>query len=352
MNIQELKKIGIQKLTENNVEEVNIKVSILLQFVLGMSKSELLINDQKVVSESDKERYLGYITELIEGKPIQYITNCQEFMGLSFYVNENVLIPQPDTETLVEKAIESIEKFLERRQFVRLFSNRKDKLKEESKIGEQRTAGNFIRVLDLCTGSGAVAIAITHYFRKNGKKGKIKIYASDVSEGALKIAKMNEKQLIENDHNDEAKSISQDGETLMKADMFEDTGEQLIKRDMYEDVEIHFIKSNMFENIENKFDLIVSNPPYIETSEISNLSKEVQSEPHIALDGGKDGLEFYRIIAKEGRKYLREQGRILVEIGYNQKESVTKIFEDYHNVNCYKDLAGNNRVISVEKQVK
>ena len=110
MNIQELKKIGLQKLIENNVDEAAIKVNILLQFVLGMSNTELLINYQKSVSEGEEERYFTYITEIIEGKPIQYITNHQEFMGLNFYVNENVLIPQPDTETLVERAIERKEK--------------------------------------------------------------------------------------------------------------------------------------------------------------------------------------------------------------------------------------------------
>lgn len=281
LNIQELKKIGIQKLIENNVDEVAIKVNILLQFVLGMGKTELLINDQKSVSKGEKERYFTYITEIIEGKPIQYITNHQEFMGLDFYVNENVLIPQPDTEILVEKAIERIEKC------------------------------KYIKVLDLCTGSGAVAIAIANYFRKKGTNCKIEICASDVSEEALDVAKMNAAQLLGN-------------------------------------VEIQFVKSNMFENIDGKFDLIVSNPPYIETDTISQLSKEVQREPHIALDGGADGLDFYRIIAKEGRNYLKEHGSILVEIGYAQKESVSRLFEGYDKVECFKDLSGNDRVIAAE----
>ena len=118
-----------------------------------------------------------------------------------------------------------------------------------------------------------------------------------------------------------------------------------------ERIEVQFVKSNMFENIDGKFNLIVSNPPYIETDTISQLSKEVQREPHIALDGGADGLDFYRIIAKEGRNYLKEHGSILVEIGYAQKEIVSRLFEGYagyDKVECFKDLAGNDRVIVAE----
>ena len=110
MNIQELKRIGIKKLTENNVDEAAMKVSILLQFVLQMNKTELLIKDTMPVSQAEEESFFNYVEEIIEGKPIQYITNHQEFMGLNFYVDENVLIPQPDTEILVEQAIAQIEK--------------------------------------------------------------------------------------------------------------------------------------------------------------------------------------------------------------------------------------------------
>src|SRR5699024_5890389 len=108
--------------------------------------------------------------------------------------------------------------------------------------------------------------------------------------------------------------------------------------------------SNLFDNIERKFDIIVSNPPYIEEDIIPKLSKEVQNEPHIALNGGKDGLDFYRKIAQEGRKYLQEDGYIFLEIGYNQREYVNKIFsefEEYRNIECIKDLAGNDRVMKI-----
>ena len=197
-------------------------------------------------------------------------------MNLNFYVDENVLIPQPDTETLVLQAIKRIKQY----------------------------ENNNIKVLDLCTGSGAIAISLAKEFENKN----VQVYASDISDKALEVAKKNSKK---------------------------------------NDVHINFINSNMFENIDEKFDIIVSNPPYIETETIKKLSKDVQQEPHIALDGGFDGLEFYKIIASEYEKYLNDNGTLLLEIGYNQKQSVTELFIN-RNVECIKDLAQNDRVIIVK----
>lgn len=279
MNIQELRKKGRDKLINANVYEANIKVDILLQYVLGMTKTELISSSLKEITYSEEKKYIEYLEQIVKGKPIQYITNVQEFMKLNFYVDENVLIPQPDTEILVEETLK--------------------KIKEESKI------------LDLCTGSGAVAISIEHYLKN---KTKLEIFASDISKEAIKIAKKNAE---------------------------------------YNNANIKFILSNMFENIKEKdFDILVSNPPYIERNTIQTLSKEVQSEPQIALDGGDDGLDYYRIIAKEGHKYVKSGGYILVEIGYNQKESVINIFnkyeEKYIDIKCIKDLNRQDRVIEVK----
>ena len=279
MNIQELRKRGKDKLINANVYEANIKADILLQYVLGMTKTELISNSLKEVTDSQEKGYIEYLEQVVKGKPIQYITNIQEFMKLNFYVDENVLIPQPDTEILVEETLK--------------------KIKEESKI------------LDLCTGSGAIAISIEHYTKS---KTKLEIFASDISKEAIKIANKNAE---------------------------------------YNNANIKFILSNMFENIKEKeFDILVSNPPYIEKNIIPTLSKEVQSEPQIALDGGEDGLDFYRIIAKEGYKYVKSGGYILVEIGYNQKENVINIFykyeEKYIDIKCIKDLNRQDRVIEVK----
>ena len=279
MNIQELRKKGRDKLINANVYEANIKADILLQYVLGMTKTELISNSLKEVTDSEEKGYIEYLEQIVKGKPIQYITNIQEFMKLNFYVDENVLIPQPDTEILVEETLK--------------------KINEKSKT------------LDLCTGSGAIAISIEHYAKS---KTKLEIFASDISKEAIKIAKKNAE---------------------------------------YNKANIKFILSNMFENIKEKdFDILVSNPPYIEKNIIPTLSKEVQSEPQIALDGGEDGLDFYRIIAKEGYKYVKSGGYILVEIGYNQKENVINIFKKYEKkymaIKCIKDLNRQDRVIEVK----
>jgi len=203
--------------------------------------------------------------------------NLQEFMKLNFYVDENVLVPQPDTEILVEKVVE-------------LIKNKK------------------VDVLDLCTGSGAIGISIAKYSENT------KVAVLDISKKALDIARINSKN---------------------------------------NNTEIEFILSDMFKNLENrKFDFIVSNPPYIKTNEIEKLSNEVKNEPHLALDGGQDGLCFYKVIINEGYNYLNENGCICLEIGYDQKNDVLNLINKsgkYTDVKCYKDLGGNDRVIIFQK---
>lgn len=288
MDIQKLRNFGRKKLIENNVEDSNFKSEILLQHILNMDKTELIINSKIEVQHDLEQRYISYLDKIIEGKPIQYITHKQEFMGLYFYVDENVLIPQPDTEILVEKTIRTV-------------------------TANNKLLSQNIKILDLCTGSGAIAVSLENYLQN---KCNIEIYASDISEKAIDVAKRNAKE---------------------------------------NNAKVKFIISDMFQNIEeNNFDIIVSNPPYIEKATITTLSKEVQNEPHLALDGGIDGLDFYRIIAKEGYKHLKSGGYILVEIGYNQKESVSNIFKEYTDqymdVKCTKDLNGQDRVIEVKRR--
>lgn len=276
MKIKELINYGKNKLIENKIEDENIKTKVLLKYFLNVDDSYLIIHNDENQDKEIETKFINCINELIEGKPLQYITHHQEFMNLDFYVDENVLIPQPDTEVLVLQTINIIKQY------------------------ENRN----IKVLDLCTGSGAIAISTAKAFENQA----VQVYASDISDKALEVAKKNSKK---------------------------------------NDVHINFINSNMFENIDEKFDIIVSNPPYIETETIKKLSKDVQQEPHIALDGGFDGLEFYKIIASEYEKYLNDNGTLLLEIGYNQKQSVTELFIN-RNVECIKDLAQNNRVIIVK----
>lgn len=278
LNIQEVQKYCIEKLKENNIDEYRLKTKLLICKAINKKKEYLIIHDKEELQNDKILEIKNNVERIIEGYPIQYITGYQEFAGLDFLVNENVLIPQPDTEILVEETINI------------------------SKIMEQP------KILDLCTGSGAVAISL-----KNRENIAV-ITASDISRNALDIAKENAKK-----HN----------------------------------VEINFIESDLFENIKNKFNIIVSNPPYIKTEVINSLSKEVQNEPHLALDGGQDGLEFYRKIINEAYKYLENEGYLLLEIGYDQKNNVIELVEEngnYTQIYSKKDLAGNDRIVVCKRR--
>jgi len=274
MNIKEAIIFGTKYLDENNISESKAKCRILLSNILNVSKEYLIIHDNEILDNKKEMKYKEYLVRLAGNEPIQYIIKKQEFMKMNFYVDENVLIPQPDTEILVEEVIDK-------------FKNYKEELK----------------ILDLCTGSGCIAVSIAKYI-KNAE-----VFASDISDKALEIAKLNAKE----NH-----------------------------------VKINFIESDLFENIlENDFDIIVSNPPYIETKIVETLEEEVKKEPILALDGGKDGLDFYRKIVLQANQYLKENGILALEIGYNQKEEVIKLLEkqNYKEIYCKKDLAGNDRVI-------
>lgn len=271
MNIQELLEYGKNNLIGK--EEPYRLAKMLLKHVMGKDESYFVIYPEEEVKYQIVKMYQDGIEQLSKGKPIQYITNQQEFMGLPFFVDENVLIPQPDTEILVEEVIKLL-----------------------SRPG---------KVLDLCTGSGAIGVSIAKHMPNN------KVTLADISEKALEIAKKNAE-------NNKVKE------------------------------QCTFVKSDMFQNIPEKFDCIVSNPPYIQTDVIATLEQEVQNEPRIALDGGKDGLNFYKIIADNAWKYLKENGALALEIGYDQKEDVLKILEQvkqYKELKCKKDLSGKDRVI-------
>lgn len=277
LTIKENLEYAIKKLKENDIEECSLKAKLLLSYVLIKPKEFLIINQEKKLSEEEQEKFYRLLEQMIDNVPLQYLVNKQEFYGIEFFINENVLIPQPDTEILVEEVIN--------------ISNRENK-KE---------------ILDMCTGSGAIAIALS----KNIKNANI--IATDISDKALEIAKKNDKEN-----------------------------------------KINFIKSDMFENLKNKkFDVIVSNPPYIKTDIIKTLSKEVQKEPMLALDGGKDGLNFYRIIINNADKHLNSNGYLCLEIGDDQKEEIIQLLKQkkYKEIYSKKDLSGNDRIV-VAKNVK
>lgn len=274
MTIKEALNKGTFMLKNNNVQTPKLKARLLLQFTLNKTREYLIVYDNENIPQDKEILYFKYINKLIQGIPLQYITNTQEFMKMSFFVNDNVLIPQPDTEILVEETIKIAKR-----------------IKKPT-------------ILDLCTGSGAIAVSLKKYLQDSI------VYASDISPKALEVAKINAKN---------------------------------------NNVEVNFFESDLFENLPNiKFDIIVSNPPYIKKDVIKTLDKEVQNEPRLALDGGIDGLDFYRKIVNDGYHYLKYNSYLCLEIGYDQKEEVMEIIKNerkYMNTYCLKDLYDNNRVI-------
>lgn len=280
MKISEVLNESVKILDECKISDSKQKARRLLAFALNKEKEYLMIHENEDINEKIYETYMKKIERLKNNEPIQYILENQEFMGFNFYVDKNVLIPQPDTENLVEEVIN---------------------ISEKNKFERPK-------ILDLCTGSGAIAISLAKLIKNSI------IYGSDISKQALKVAENN--------------SYANEANVL-------------------------FFESDMFKNIfkEFKFNIIASNPPYIETETIKILDKEVQNEPIIALDGGEDGLKYYIEIAKNAGRYLEENGFLALEIGYNQKNSVIEILKEnnYKNIYTRKDLSGIDRVIVAQK---
>ena len=276
MTIRETLRKGMIELKNAGISEPQLKSRLLMQYILNKPRQYLLVYDDKILTLRQEVDYFKLIKKLKSGIPLQHITHLQEFMKMNFYVDEDVLIPRPDTEVLVEEVIKIAEKI------------------------------NAKKILDLCTGSGAIAVSLAKYIKNS------EITAVDISDKALRIAKKN---AIDNEVENQ----------------------------------ITFIESDLFEKVrKEKFDIIVSNPPYIKKDIIKTLNIEVQKEPIIALDGGYDGLDFYRKIINNGYEYLKFNGYICLEIGYDQKIDVIELIENeekYIDTYCKRDLYGNDRVI-------
>ena len=281
MTINEYIVLETKRLKLNNIDDSTIIIKQILSYTLNKDQQYFVINGDKELQFEEEKNAKEAIDKIISGIPIQYITNKQEFMTEEYYVDENVLIPQPDTEILVEEVL---------------------------KICANNNCN--AKILDLCTGSGAIAISL----KKRTMKSTM--FASDVSIKALNIAR---------------KNANING------------------------TEINFIESDLFDKIQEKdFDIIVSNPPYIKKEVLKTLSKQVQNEPTLALDGGESGLEFYEKIANEAYIYIKNNGFLCLEIGYNQAKEVEEILiknKYYKDMRVIKDLSNNDRCI-ISKIVK
>ncbi|MGN0719334.1 MAG: peptide chain release factor N(5)-glutamine methyltransferase [Anaerovoracaceae bacterium] len=291
--VKELIKIGENQLADAGVEDAAIDAKDLFCYMMHIDRTRLMMRWQDVMQDNQCEEYFDLVARRASRVPLQHITGEQEFMGLTFQVSNKVLIPRQDTETMVEDALDVINK---------------NKLRGETLNCRKRR--NWA-VLDLCCGSGAIGISIDKLTEG------CKVTCSDISEDALAIAEKNAANLG-------AKSVK-----MVKSDMFEAFRGKLGNK---------------------KFDLIISNPPYIRSDVIASLQPEVRDhEPLSALDGGEDGLMFYRIIADQAPEFLKKEGILMMEIGHDQMGEVTKLFsadDRYSFVTGLKDLAGRDRIVT------
>lgn len=326
---------------ENEYKMQYYDIKKLLKFCLKVDDKYLIIHNNDNLDEKIVKQIFTYAERIKSGIPIQYLINEQDFMGQTFYVNKNVLIPQPDTEIVVQCAINKIKELIDRKVKAKniitdnIIDKTIDKTTDNTDINtndlidenytnvERTIRKKKIKILDLCTGSGAIGISIKKYFGES-----VDVTLSDISKDALDVAKLNAKNILS------TKKILNSSDKIEKNYPIENSNEA--------EYDVNFVQSDMFQNIKDNFDVIVSNPPYIRSKLIDELDEDVKNEPHIALDGGSDGLRFYKIIKSEINNFLNKDGYLILEIGYDQKEEVQKTFE---NSECIKDYAGNDRVI-------
>ncbi|MBQ9563799.1 MAG: peptide chain release factor N(5)-glutamine methyltransferase [Lachnospiraceae bacterium] len=271
MTIRELREEGRKRLAAAGIEEAGNDARLLLEHALGVDYAGLLMRLGEEAPADVPARYESLIALRQKRIPLQHIVGEAPFLGLSFIVTPDVLIPRSDTEVLAEEALRHC---------------------------------RGARVLDLCTGSGCLAVSLAVL------GGCASVTGSDVSEAALGIARKNAEKY---------------------------------------GADVRYVKSDLFEKIDGVYDLIVSNPPYIESAEIGRLQPEVRDhDPRLALDGGEDGLSFYRRICREAGAHLAPGGILAVEIGSSQAQEVARLFEEngLSGVRVIRDLSGADRVVT------
>jgi len=288
-----------------------VEAEMLLEYLFNCARLDLYVKDF-VVTDTIEELHDFLIERRLSGDPVQYITGHAEFMGMDFIVTKDTFIPRPETELLVNEIINSSRLVRLRRDSLEHYWNDRVSSQQYSSSGHDnisREQSREVKILDLCTGSGNIAVTLAKLMPQ------VEITAVDISEAALKIA---EKNAERHDVSDKVK----------------------------------FYKGNAFNalvfDINPKFDIIVCNPPYIKDEEAPFLQKEVTREPAVALNGGKDGLGFYRVIAKEAHRYLEKGGSVLLEMGFGQKQAVEDIFSSSNIFEIYKiirDFSGIERAI-------
>ena len=294
--VKEMLTMGEKQLMDSDIADATRDCKILYCYMMDIPFSKIILEYQEVLQDRLCDKYFELIDRRSKGEPVQYIMGCQEFMGLEFIVNENVLIPRQDTETLVEDALEII--------------NTGTLRGEDMDVKRKEWD-----ILDLCTGSGAIGVSLARI------ANKVNVTCSDISEGAIKVAKENAQK-----------------HGLAKSMKFE-------QGDLFKPFNKHFRKQ--------KFDMIISNPPYIKSSVIPTLQKEVcEHEPLSALDGGESGLDFYERIVSGVGSHLKKGGVLLMEIGNDQGEAVSGLLSrngEFTSIRVLRDLAQRDRIVFAKK---
>ncbi|HZK85918.1 MAG TPA: peptide chain release factor N(5)-glutamine methyltransferase [Desulfosporosinus sp.] len=278
MKVLEGMRWGEARLLEKGIDNARFDADLLLAGVLDVSRHRLYLDRDLILSEQEEGDYRGGILRRAEHEPLQYILKRQEFMGISFCIDERVLIPRADSELLVEKWLELV----------------------RSEVRQEQDP--TIKVVDLCTGSGALAIAMAYYYPEAEMVG------TDLSQDALDVARENAVRL---------------------------------------GVSVQWRQGDFVKPIQGElWDYIVTNPPYVSVEEYRECALEIFCEPSMAFLGGQDGLDFYRRLAEETRSLLSSQGKLLMEIGWKQAEAVCEIFQmKGFETQVFPDLAGHDRVI-------
>ncbi|EGW38921.1 peptide chain release factor N(5)-glutamine methyltransferase [Desulfosporosinus sp. OT] len=279
MKVLEGMHYGEAQLLEKGIENARFDADLLLAEVLGVSRRDRLYFDlDRNLSKEEEADFREVIIRRAEHEPLQYILKRQDFMGLCFSVDKRVLIPRSDSEILVEKWLEIV--------------------KQEERSGQEQS----IKVADLCTGSGALAISMAYYYPK------AEVVGTDLSPDALDVARQNAVRL---------------------------------------GVTVQWRQGDFVTPIQGElWDFIITNPPYVSPEDYSQCAPEIFREPSMAFLGGQDGLTFYRRLSEEIRRLLTPQGKLLMEIGWNQAEAVCRIFQmKGFETQVFPDLAGRDRVI-------
>ncbi|NLM04911.1 MAG: peptide chain release factor N(5)-glutamine methyltransferase [Clostridiales bacterium] len=281
--VESVLKKAVKKLEEAGIDTPQLDAEVILCTLLDVQRIKLHIYPEAEISREICQMFWDNVEKRLQNMPVQYIIRHQEFMGLDFWVEEGILIPRPDTEILVGKVLD---------------------------IYKEYYPGGHIRIMDMGVGSGAISVSLAHFIKR------AEIYAVDISSKALEVTSKNAKT-----------HKVFDRINLLQGDLFDS------------------VKN---EGLENTFHIIVSNPPYIPRDVIETLDKEIRNyEPAEALDGGEDGLDFYRKIIKEAPLYLKDKAWLLFEIGFDQALDISNMMRDegFINVEIIKDLSGHDRVV-------